>query len=145
MQKDNTLNIDKILEVLPHRHPFVLIDRILDFEPGIKITGLKNISYNEWYFQGLPAVLRIVPALILCEAVAQLGSMLVFPEEGTRGKLIYFTGIDRVRFRKPVRPGDGLALSAGILRRKGRVGKFSVEGKVDGRVVFEGVMRFAVE
>jgi 3-hydroxyacyl-[acyl-carrier-protein] dehydratase len=145
MSEDKTVQIDQILQSLPHRYPFVLIDRILTYEPGTTITGVKNITFNEWYFEGLAPVLRIVPALILCEAVAQLGAMLVFMEEEGRGKLIYFTGIDRVRFRKPIRPGDTLILTASIIRRKGRVGKFRVEGKVDDRVVFNGAMRFAIE
>ncbi len=145
MEKNNLPDTEEILKLLPHRYPFVLIDKITSTGPGLKITGIKNITYNEWYFQGLPPLLRIVPALILCEAAAQLGSMLVFQEEETRGKLIYFTGIERVRFRKPVRPGDTLQLSGEIVRRKGRVGRFKVEGRVDGRIVLEGVMRFAIE
>jgi 3-hydroxyacyl-[acyl-carrier-protein] dehydratase len=145
MEKNNLPDIDEILKLLPHRYPFVLIDKITSMGPGFKITGVKNITYNEWYFQGLPPSLRIVPALILCEAVAQLGSLLVFQEEETRGKLIYFTGIETVRFRKPVRAGDSLQLSGEIVRRKGRVGRFKVEGKVEERIVLEGVMRFAVE
>jgi 3-hydroxyacyl-[acyl-carrier-protein] dehydratase len=144
--KENKLpGIDEILKVLPHRYPFVLIDRILSMEAGRKITGIKNITFNEWYFQGLPPMLRIVPALILCEAVAQIGSMLVFFEEESQGKLIFFTGIDSVRFRHPVRAGDTLELTAEIIRRKGRVGKFSVEGKVNEKLVFEGIMRFAID
>lgn len=137
--------IDEILEFVPHRYPFLLIDRIIESEPREKIKGIKNISYNEWYFQGLPDVLRIVPALILCEAVAQLGCMLLFQEEENRGRIVFFTGIERVRFRVPVRAGDTLILTAQILRRKGRIGRFSVEGTINDRVAFEGVMRFALE
>jgi 3-hydroxyacyl-[acyl-carrier-protein] dehydratase len=145
MEKDKLPDIEQILRLLPHRYPFVLIDKITSMGPGWKISGIKNITYNEWYFQGLPSVLRIVPALILCEAVAQLGSLLVFQEEESRGKLIYFTGIERVRFRQPVRAGDSLHLTGEIVRRKGRVGRFKVEGSVDGRIVLEGIMRFAIE
>jgi 3-hydroxyacyl-[acyl-carrier-protein] dehydratase len=133
MEKNNLLDIEEILKLLPHRYPFVLIDKITSMGPGFKISGVKNITYNEWYFQGL------------CEAVAQLGSLLVFQEEESRGKLIYFTGIESVRFRKPVRAGDSLQLSGEIVRRKGRVGRFKVEGKVEDRIVMEGVMRFAIE
>jgi 3-hydroxyacyl-[acyl-carrier-protein] dehydratase len=137
--------IEEILEFVPHRYPFLLIDRIIEAQPGDRIKGIKNISYNEWYFQGLPDVLRIVPALILCEAVAQLGCMLLFQEDENRGRLVFFTGIERVRFRIPVRAGDTLILTAKILRRKGRIGRFSVEGTVNERIAFEGVMRFALE
>lgn len=145
MEKYNLPGIDEILELLPHRNPFMLVDRITAIEPGLSITGVKSITYNEWYFQGLPPSLRIVPALILCEAIAQLGSILFFMDEGNRGRLIFFSGIDRVRFRHPVRAGDQLLLEVRALKRKGPIHQFSVEGKVEGRRVFEGVMRCAVE
>lgn len=145
MEKYNLPGIDEILELLPHRNPFMLVDRITAIEPGLSINGVKCITYNEWYFQGLPPSLRIVPALILCEAIAQLGSILFFMDEGNRGRLIFFSGIDRVRFRHPVRAGDQLLLTVRALKRKGPIHQFSVEGKVEGRRVFEGVMRCAVE
>jgi 3-hydroxyacyl-[acyl-carrier-protein] dehydratase len=145
MQKNKLPDIEEILKYVPHRYPFLLIDRIIDFDQEERITGLKNITYNEWYFQGLPEVLRIVPALILCEAVAQLGCLLLFQNEENRGKIIFFTGIDHVRFRVPVRAGDTLILTAKIRRRKGRIGRFSVEGKVGEKLAFEGVMGFAIE
>jgi len=145
MDPTKQINIDEIVRLLPHRHPFVLIDRITGFELQKSIRGVKNITYNEWYFEGLPAGLRIVPASILSEAIAQLGAMLVVLEEENRGKLIFFSGLDRVRFRKPVRPGDTLEMSATILRRKGRVGRLRVEATVNGSTVFEGNMQFAME
>ncbi len=137
--------IHEIQNLLPHRYPFLLVDRITAFELQKTISGIKNITYNEWYFQGLPPGLRIVPASILSEAIAQLGALLILLEEENRGKLIFFLGLDRVRFRRPVRPGDTLAMTAVILRRKGRFGRLKVEAKVDERRVFEGMMQFALE
>lgn len=145
MQKYNLPGIDEILELLPHRNPFMLVDRITSVEPDLYITGVKSITFNEWYFQGLPPMLRIVPALILCEAIAQLGSILFFLNEENRGRLIFFSGIDHIRFRHPVRAGDQLQLTVRAMKRKGPIHQFSVEGKVEGQRVFEGVMRCAVE
>jgi beta-hydroxyacyl-ACP dehydratase FabZ len=145
MENDKLKN-DKILRLLPHRYPFMLVDQITDLEPEKRITGLKNVTYNEWYFQGLPAKLMVVPASVLSEAIAQLGGMLVLQEnEFEEQRLIFFSGLDQVRFRKPVRPGDTLILSAEIVRRRGRVGRLRVEGKVQDKIVFEGLMQFAVE
>lgn len=145
MEKDKSLQLADILKLLPHRFPFLLVDRVTDYELGKKITGIKNITYNEWYFRGLPPTLMIVPASILSEAIAQLGALLILLEEGNRGKLIFFSGLDKVRFRKPARAGDTLIMSAEILRRKGRVGRLSVETTVDGKLVFEGIMQFFME
>jgi len=145
MENERVPSIRQILKLLPHRFPFLLVDKITSFELQKKISGIKNISYNEWYFQGVPPVLRIVPASVLSEAIAQLGAMLILLEEENRGKLIFFLGLDRVRFRKPVQAGDVLKMTAEILRRKGRIGKLKVEASVDDRLVFEGVMQFALE
>ena len=145
MQNERVPSIQQILKLLPHRFPFLLVDEITSFELQKKISGIKNISYNEWYFQGVPPVLRIVPASVLSEAIAQLGAMLILLEEENRGKLIFFLGLDRVRFRKPVQAGDVLKMTAEILRRKGRIGKLKVEASVENRLVFEGVMQFALE
>jgi len=139
------MTLDEILEILPHRYPFLLVDRVIDYELGKWIRGIKNVTYNEWYFQGLPRILRIVPASVLSEAIAQLGAMLILLEDGNRGKLIFFSGLDRVRFRKPVRPGDTLRMTAEIVRRRGRLGRLKVHAEVDEKLVFEGIMQFAME
>jgi 3-hydroxyacyl-[acyl-carrier-protein] dehydratase len=145
MQSESIPSIDQILQLLPHRFPFLLVDRITGFELEKKISGIKNISYDEWYFEGLPPLLRIAPASVLSEAIAQLGAMLILLEEDNRGKLIFFLGLDRVRFRRPVRAGDVLEMTAEILRRKGRFGRLKVEATVDNRLVFEGIMQFALD
>jgi 3-hydroxyacyl-[acyl-carrier-protein] dehydratase len=145
MEKDNLPDIEKILQLLPHRHPFLLVDKVTGLDPQKSITGVKCITYNEWYFQGLPDGLRIVPASILSEAIAQLGAILIYVEEENRNKLVLFSGLHKVRFRKPIRPGDEVVMSAELLRRKGRLGRFSVLAKVQDRVVMNGTMQFALE
>lgn len=145
MEKDNLPGIDEILGLLPHRHPFLLIDKVTGFLPQKSITGIKNVTYNEWYFQGLPQPYRIVPASILSEAIAQLGAILIYLDEENRDKLVLFSGLKRVRFRKPVRPGDEVVMSVELLRRKGRLGRFAVVAKVGEIIVMNGTMQFALE
>lgn len=145
MQKDNLPDVNEILHLLPHRYPFLLIDRVTGLEPQKSITGIKTITYNEWYFQGLPDGMRIVPASILSEATAQLGAILIYADQENRNRLVFFSGLHRVRFRKPVQPGDEVVMSVELLRRKGRLGRFAVLAKVKDRVVMNGTMQFALE
>ena len=145
MQKDNLPDINEILRLLPHRFPFLLIDKVTGLDPQKSITGVKNVTYNEWYFQGLPNGLRIVPASILSEAIAQLGAILIYVEEENRNRLVLFSGLHKVRFRQPVQPGDEVVMSVELLRRKGRLGRFAVLAKVRNRVVMNGTMQFALE
>src|SRR5688572_18096910 len=111
MSKDNLPDIQEILQLLPHRYPFLLIDKVTDVDPRKRITGVKTVTFNEWYFQGLPDGLRIVPASILSEAIAQLGAILIYLDEDNRNKLVLFSGLHKVRFRKPVAPGDEVIMS----------------------------------
>ena len=145
MEKDNLPDINEILRRIPHRHPFLLIDKVTAFDPQKSITGVKNVTYNEWYFQGLPDGLRIVPASILSEATAQLGAILIYSDEENRNRLVMFSGLHKVRFRKPVQPGDEVVMYVELLRRKGRLGRFSVTAKVQERIVMNGIMQFALE
>jgi 3-hydroxyacyl-[acyl-carrier-protein] dehydratase len=145
MQNDNLPDINEILQLLPHRFPFLLIDKVTGLDPHKSITGVKNVTYNEWYFQGLPTGMRIVPASILSEATAQLGAILIYVEEENRNRLVLFSGLNRVRFRKPVKPGDEVVISVELIRRKGRLGRFAVVAKVQDRVVMNGTMQFALE
>ena len=145
MEKDNLPAIDDILEILPHRHPFLLIDKVTGFVPQKSITGIKCVSYNEWYFQGLPKAFRIVPASILSEAIAQLGAIMIYLDEENRNRVVLFSGLHRVRFRKPVRPGDEVTMSVELLKKKGRLGRFSVLAKVKDKIVMNGTMQMAFE
>lgn len=123
------LDINEILKLLPHRYPFVMVDRILEIEIGVKIKGLKNVSINEPYFQGHFPDQPIMPGVLILEGMAQVGGVLgilSFPEKIGKG-IFYFAGVDRARFRRPVTPGDQLIFELAIYKRKGRILK--LEGK----------------
>ncbi|HIE51163.1 MAG TPA: 3-hydroxyacyl-ACP dehydratase FabZ [Armatimonadetes bacterium] len=130
------LDIEEIREILPHRHPFLLVDRILELVPGERAVGLKNVTYNEAFFQGHFPNRPVMPAVLIIEAMAQVGCVLLLIDN--RGKLPYFGGLDKVRFRKPVVPGDQLIMEVTVLRHRGTVGKVRALARVDGQVVAEG-------
>jgi beta-hydroxyacyl-ACP dehydratase FabZ len=133
-----TLDIQKILEKLPHRYPFVMLDRILEAGPQ-EIVGLKNVTINEPFFQGHFPGHPIMPGVLIIEALAQAGGLLAFhlaPE--TSGNNVYFMGVDKVRFRKPVRPGDQLILKIKLMKQRGPIFKMRGEAFVDGQLVAEG-------
>jgi beta-hydroxyacyl-ACP dehydratase FabZ len=111
-------DIQKIMEILPHRYPFLLIDRIIDLVPGEKVTALKNVTINEPFFQGHFPGQPVMPGVLIIEAMAQAGGVLACESRTTDryGQLIYFMGMDKVRFRKPVVPGDQIIFTAKILK-----------------------------
>ena len=135
------LEIEDIKAILPHRYPFLLVDRILEFEEDRRIVGLKNVTSNERYFIAGPGG---VPASILTEAMAQVGAVLILAKPGNRGRLIYFMGIDRVRYRRPVVAGDQVLFEATVVRLRSKMGTLRGVGRVDGKVVCEGQMTFAL-
>lgn len=135
------LTIEKIMERLPHRYPFLLIDRILDVEKGKSIRALKNVTANEPQFTGHFPGHPVMPGVLLVEAMAQAGGMLAFQSvEDDREYLVYFTGIDGVRFRKPVVPGDQVIFEIKCLHRRGFMWKLRGEAFVDGNLVCEGTL-----
>jgi 3-hydroxyacyl-[acyl-carrier-protein] dehydratase len=138
------LEIEDIKAILPHRSPFLLVDRILEFEPDRRILGLKNVTSNERYFIAGPGGVPVLPASILTEAMAQAGAVLILAKPENRSRLIYFMGIDRVRYRRPVRAGDTLLLEGIVVRLRGRMGSLRGIARVDGKVVCEGRMTFAL-
>ncbi len=137
-----TYNISDIMKFLPHRYPFIMIDRILEFEPGKKIVGLKNVTINEPFFQGHFPGSPIMPGVMILEAMGQAGGVLVIeslPEE-QHGSLVYFMGMDKVKFRQPVIPGDQLIFTIDVLKARKKVVKMSGIATVDGKRVAEGEM-----
>lgn len=133
------LDIARIMEVLPHRYPILLVDRILELEPGKRVVGLKNVTINEPFFQGHFPGHPIMPGVLIIEAMAQTGGMLMM-DQLTADKVVYFMALDRVKFRKPVLPGDQLHLEVTVLQISGSNCRMEGVAKVDGKVVAEGEM-----
>ena len=138
------LSAQEIQELLPHRYPFLMVDRITELEPGARAVGLKNVSINEPFFQGHFPGYPIMPGVLIVEALAQVGSVALLSLEQNRGKVGYFAGIDSFRFRRPVRPGDVLVMEVSLERMRGAVGKAKAEAKVDGKTVASGELTFAL-
>ena len=136
-------NID-IQKILPHRYPFLLVDKILEMEEGKTITGVKNVTINEPFFQGHFPGNPIMPGVLICEALAQVGAVLLLGMEENKGKLGVFTGINNFKFRKQVVPGDTLVLKAELLTYRHSMGKANVEATVDGKTAAKGEISFAV-
>jgi len=138
------MDINQIQKVLPHRYPFLLVDRILELEPGRRAVGVKNVTVNEDFFNGHFPGNPIMPGVLIVEAMAQVGGILLLATTGNEGKLAFFAGIDKLRFRRPVLPGDQLVTEVTILKTKGDIGRVAVVGRVDGQVVAEGEYLFAL-
>jgi 3-hydroxyacyl-[acyl-carrier-protein] dehydratase len=140
------LDYAAIERILPHRYPFLLVDRVTDFEPDRRIVGIKNVSLNERYLwhdedeQEAP----VLPPTILTEAIAQVGAILILAKPENREKLIFFMGIERVRYRRAVHPGDTVEIEAVVKRLRSRMGVLSGAARVNGVVVCDGTMTFAL-
>ena len=131
------MDIQEILEYLPHRYPFLLVDRVLAIEPGLSPTGLKNVSFNEPFFLGHFPQRPIMPGVLILEALAQATGILAFKSDGVRPdrqSMYYLAGVDNARFKRPVGPGDQLILEVRLERIKRDIGKFICEAKVDGQL-----------
>ena len=131
------MDIKEIQKLLPHRYPFLFVDRIIDIEPGIKAVGIKNVTINEEFFQGHFPGHPIMPGVLIIEALAQVAGVLAFRSGISEGKSVYFMSIDKAKFRKPVVPGDQLRLEISILQQRGNVWKFSGSAVVEEKVVAE--------
>ena len=137
-REPRTIDLQGIMDLLPHRYPLLLVDRILDFEPKTWIRGIKNISFNEQIFQGHFPSRPVFPGVYIVEAMAQTGGCLLMREfEDRSRKVIYFMGIDNVKFRKPVVPGDQLLMEVKVIQLKSRICKMRGEAFVNGQKVAE--------
>ncbi len=135
------MGIQQILDVLPHRYPMLLVDRIVEMEPGKRIVGVKNVTINEPFFQGHFPGHPIMPGVLIVEAMAQTGGILLMGEvDEPETKIVYFMSIDKVKFRRPVVPGDQLRLELEMLQFRGRTCRMRGVGYVDGQPVAEAEM-----
>ena len=137
------LGIQEIMDLLPHRYPFLLIDRILEFEMNKRIVGIKNVTINEPFFQGHFPGHPIMPGVLLLEAMAQAGGVLALksiPPEDVKKKVLYFMSIDKAKFRKPVVPGDQVRFELDVIKERGPIKSFKAVAIVDGGVVAEAEM-----
>lgn len=139
-----TFTVEEIRELLPHRYPFALVDRIIDYVPGQKAVGIKNVTINEPFFPGHIPPRPIMPGVLIVESMAQVGGVVLCLLPGMRGKFFAFAGIDKVRFRRPVIPGDQLIMTVELLSfKQKRIAKMQGQGTVDGQLVVEGEMLFS--
>jgi len=137
------LDIQHILRKLPHRYPFVLVDRVLEIEPHQRIKALKNVTINEPFFQGHFPARPVMPGVLMLEALAQAAALLSFESMGTEpgdDTVVYFAGIDEARFKRPVGPGDQLILEATIERQKAGIYRYRARASVDGQLAVEAVL-----
>ena len=137
-------DIDKIQEILPHRYPFLLVDRIIEFEEGKRAVGLKNVSANESFFAGHFPKFPVMPGVLIMEALAQVGAVIVLSKEEYAGRIALFAGMDEVRFKRQVRPGDQLRLEVDVLRLKHGVGVAQGKALVGDELAAEGKLMFAL-
>ena len=138
------VEVNEIMKRIPHRYPFLLVDRVLELEPGKRGVGIKNVTVNEPFFQGHFPGIPIMPGVLIIEAMAQLGAVIVLGMPENQGKLALFAGIDNVRFRRQVVPGDQLRLEVEITRLRGTIGKGKGRAFVDGELAVEGEIMFAL-
>jgi len=139
------LGIKEIMEILPHRYPFLLVDKLESLEPGIKAVGYKNVTINENFFQGHFPQQPVMPGVLIIEALAQVGAVAMLSLDEFKGKIGYFTGIDKAKFRKMVFPGDVLKLEVEIIKRKGPVGIGKAIATVDGKKACEAELSFIIQ
>ena len=139
------LNSNEIQQILPHRYPFLLVDKITEMEPGKSAKGIKCVSANEMQFMGHFPQLHVMPGVLIIEALAQTGACALLCEEENKGKIAFFGGIKNARFRKQVVPGDVLELSCEIISRRGPVGVGKACATVDGKIAVTAELTFAIQ
>jgi 3-hydroxyacyl-[acyl-carrier-protein] dehydratase len=138
------MDINEIKSLLPHRYPFLLVDRVLELVPGKRLVALKNVTINENFFSGHFPSKPVMPGVLIIESMAQAAGLIMLSEKEHQGKIPYFTGIDNARFRRPVIPGDQIIIEIDVIKVKGNVGKAKGVAKVDNQVVAEGELMFVL-
>ncbi len=137
------MDLNHIKEALPHRYPFLLVDRILETSEN-EITALKNVTINEPFFQGHFPDYPVMPGVLIMEALAQTAGVLELSKVENKGKLVFYAGMDKVKFKKQVVPGDQLIMTATFLKRRGRMAVVEAKAEVDGQLAASGVLTFAI-
>ncbi|MFB5253378.1 3-hydroxyacyl-ACP dehydratase FabZ [Bacillus mycoides] len=138
------LDIQQIKEIIPHRYPFLLVDKVLEVEEGKRAIGIKNVTANEEFFNGHFPDYPVMPGVLIVEALAQVGAVAMLKKEENRGRLAFFAGIDNCRFKRQVRPGDQLRLEVEMTRVRGAIGKGKAIATVDGEIACEMEITFAL-
>ncbi len=141
-EKKVIFDIDEIKKILPHRYPFLLVDKVIEFEEGKFIRAVKNVTVNEIFFNGHFPEYPVMPGVLIVEALAQTGAILILKTLKKEGQIAFFAGIDKLRFKKQVRPGDQLILEVTPTKIKGSVGKAKAEAYVDGELAVSGEIMF---
>lgn len=143
--RQTILTIEEIQQLLPHRYPFLLVDRIIEYVPGLRAVGIKNVTFNEPQFQGHFPGRAIMPGVLIVEAMAQVGGVVLMQLPEVQGKLSLFAGMDKVRFRRPVVPGDQLVMTVELLCvKQRRFGKMQARAEVDGQLASQGELMFSL-
>ncbi|MGT2959048.1 3-hydroxyacyl-[acyl-carrier-protein] dehydratase FabZ [Streptococcus bovimastitidis] len=137
------IDIKKIQEALPHRYPMLLVDRVLEVDND-KIVALKNVSINEPFFEGHFPDYPVMPGVLIMEALAQTAGVLELSKEENKGKLVFYAGMDKVKFKKQVVPGDQLIMTATFIKRRGTIAVVEAKAEVDGKLAASGTLTFAI-
>ncbi len=145
VEQGELLGAREIQEIIPHRYPFLLVDRIVELEEGKRVVGIKNVTINEPFFQGHFPGHPVMPGVLVLEAIAQTGAVALLKRPENAGKLAFFAGIDNFRFRQQVRPGDQLRIEVEFLKLKSSVGKAHARALVGDKVAAEGEIMFVVQ
>lgn len=138
------LNSNQIQEIIPHRYPFLLVDKITDYEPGAWARGIKSVSANEMHFMGHFPQKHVMPGVLMIEALAQVGAVAILTKEEYKGKIAFLGGIRNARFKEQVFPGDQLELYCELIKQRGPVGIGSVEARVNGKLAVRAELTFAI-
>lgn len=139
------MDIEQIKETIPHRYPFLLVDKVTEIEEGKRVVGYKNVTINEPFFQGHFPEYPVMPGVLIIEALAQVGAISVLGMEKNKGKIGFLAGVDKCRFKRQVKPGDQLKLEVEITRIKGPIGKGKGIATVDGEIACEAEIMFAIK